>query len=104
MVGQREIQAMVTSICGPLVNKIKTCFQYPRKNVDLATNADFRNLMFVIGEQILPQWCQRNLQDGEAINKMHSLMYLLAAKTQQVFFSRVIHTIIDQNWDLKGFK
>jgi hypothetical protein len=31
-------------------------------------------------------------------------MYLLAAKTQQVFFSRVIHTIIDQNWDLKGFK
>ena len=25
-------------------------------------------------------------------------------KTQQVFNSRIIHTCIDQNWDLKGFK
>lgn len=31
-------------------------------------------------------------------------MYLFAYKTQQIFFSRVIHAIIDQNWDLKGFK
>jgi predicted component of type VI protein secretion system len=38
------------------------------------------------------------------VNKMHSLCHLLAYKTQQVFFARVIHTIIDQNWDLKGFK
>jgi hypothetical protein len=86
------------------MNKIKTCIQYPRKNVDLACNADFRNLIFLIGEQILPQWCMKNINDAEAINKMHSLFYLLAFKTQQVFFSRVIHTIIDQNWDLKGFK
>ena len=35
---------------------------------------------------------------------MHNLVYLLAYKTQQVFYSRVIHAIIDQNWDLKGFK
>ena len=35
---------------------------------------------------------------------MHNLCYLLAMKTQQVFNSRVIHTCIDQNWDLKGFK
>lgn len=35
---------------------------------------------------------------------MHNLMYLFAYKTQQIFFSRVIHAIIDQNWDLKGFK
>jgi hypothetical protein len=45
---------MVTSMCGPLVNKIKACVQYPRKNVDLATNADFRNLIFLVSEQILP--------------------------------------------------
>ena len=35
---------------------------------------------------------------------MHNLCYLLAMKTQQVFNSRIIHTCIDQNWDLKGFK
>ena len=35
---------------------------------------------------------------------MHNLVYLLALKTQQVFCSRIIHTCIDQNWDLKGFK
>lgn len=35
---------------------------------------------------------------------MHNLLYLFAYKAHQTFFSRVIHTIIDQNWDLKGFK
>lgn len=35
---------------------------------------------------------------------MQNLCYLWAMKTQQVFNSRIIHTCIDQNWDLKGFK
>ena len=35
---------------------------------------------------------------------MHDLMYLLSQKVHQVFFNAVIHTIIDQNWDIKGFK
>jgi len=95
---------MVLSMCGPLINKIKISFQYPRKNRDLAENKDIRNLIFLIGEQLLPQWCVKNLENGEEINKMHNLMYLFAYKTQQIFFSRVIHAIIDQNWDLKGFK
>ena len=34
---------------------------------------------------------------------MHSLMYLLAKKTYNLFFTSVIHTIIDQNYDFKGF-
>jgi hypothetical protein len=97
-------QAMVLSMCGPLMNKIKMAFQYPRKNIELANNKDIKNLVFLIGEQILPQWCCRNMGDEENINKMHNLMYLFAYKTQQIFFSRVIHAIIDQNWDLKGFK
>mmetsp|Transcript_39523 Transcript_39523/g.60340 ORF Transcript_39523/g.60340 Transcript_39523/m.60340 type:complete len:342 (+) Transcript_39523:75-1100(+) len=91
-------------MCGPLMNKIKVCFQYPKKNMELANNKDIKNLIYLIGEQLLPQWCQKFEQDAEAINKMHSLMYLFAYKTQQIFFSRVIHAIIDQNWDLKGFK
>ena len=86
------------------MNKIKMSFHYPRKNQDLANNKDIRNLIYLIGEQLLPQWCLKNIGDVEAINKMHNLLYLFAYKTQQIFFSRVIHAIIDQNWDLKGFK
>lgn len=76
-----EIEAMVLSMCGPLMNKIKMAFQYPRKNTDLANNKDIKNLIFLIGEQLLPQWCVRKLEDGEEINKMHNLMYLFAYKT-----------------------
>ena len=35
---------------------------------------------------------------------MHNLVYLFAQKTHQVFQARVIHQIIDQNWDLKGYR
>lgn len=100
----REVEHLVSSMCGPLMNKIKMSFHYPRKNQDLANNKDIRNLIYLIGEQLLPQWCLKNIGDVEAINKMHNLLYLFAYKTQQIFFSRVIHAIIDQNWDLKGFK
>ena len=99
-----EAEALIVSICGPLMNKVKMSFQYPRKSVDLASNRDIKNLIYLMGEQLLPQWCLKNIGDLEAINKMHNLMYLFAYKTQQIFFSRVIHAIIDQNWDLKGFK
>lgn len=64
------------------MNKVKMSLQYPRKNQDLAGNKDIKNLIFLIGEQLLPQWCQKNIEDAEAINKMHNLMYLFAYKTQ----------------------
>ena len=91
----KETEGMIVSMCGPLINKIKIAFQYPRKNMDLANNKDIKNLIYLIGEQILPQWCQKNISDVETINKMHNLVFLFAYKTQQVFFSRVIHAIID---------
>jgi hypothetical protein len=99
-----DTSAMIVSICGPLMNKIKMSFQYPRKNIDLANNKYIKNLIYLLGEQLLPQWCHRNAANFDEINLMHNLMYLFAYKTQQIFFSRVIHAIIDQNWDLKGFK
>jgi hypothetical protein len=58
----------------------------------------------LLGEQLLPTYCSANKDDYDKINGMHNLFFLLANKTQQVFTSHVIHTIIDQNWDLKGFK
>ena len=60
--------------------------------------------MCVLSEQLLPQFLSEKINDYEEINNMHNLCYLLAMKTQQVFNSRIIHTCIDQNWDLKGFK
>lgn len=42
--------AMVISMCGPLMNKIKMCFAYPRKNIDLANNKDIKNLVYLLGE------------------------------------------------------
>jgi hypothetical protein len=41
---------MIVSICGPLMNKVKMCFQYPRKNIDLANNQDIKNLVYLLGE------------------------------------------------------
>ena len=99
-----ERQALVLSMCGPVFNRIKMCFEYPQKNMDLAQHADARNFINLLGEQVLPQWCKKHMNDGEAINSMHNLMFLFAYKTHQVFQARVIHQIIDQNWDLKGFK
>ena len=99
-----ERQALVLSMCGPVFNRIKMCFEYPQKNCDLALHADAKNFINLLGEQVLPQWCKKNMNDGEAINVMHNLMFLFAYKTHQVFQARVIHQIIDQNWDLKGFK
>jgi hypothetical protein len=31
-----EKQAMVLSMLGPIMNKIKMCFEYPKKNIELA--------------------------------------------------------------------
>ena len=99
-----ERQALVLSMLGPMFNKIKMCFEFPKKSIELAENPNMKNFIFLLGEQLLPQWCRKNMKDAQAINDMHNLMYLFTYKIHQVFQARVIHQIIDQNWDLKGFK
>jgi hypothetical protein len=99
-----ERQALVLSLLAPMCNKIKMCVEAPRKSCELASNPNFRNFVFAFCEQLLPQWCRKNMKDAKAINDMHNLVYLFAYKTHQVFQARVIHQIIDQNWDLKGFR
>mmetsp|Transcript_97644 Transcript_97644/g.134332 ORF Transcript_97644/g.134332 Transcript_97644/m.134332 type:complete len:268 (-) Transcript_97644:1726-2529(-) len=93
---------LIMSMCGPLTNKIKTCLLYAMKNKNLAQK--LRTTVDLLCEQLLPQFCKNKENDTEALDQLHSLLYLLAHKTQQVFYSKVIHTCIDQNWDLKGFK
>jgi hypothetical protein len=55
-------------------------------------------------EQLLPHYLMKNINSIDAVNSMHNLVFLLAHKAQQVFTSHVIHTAIDQNWDMKGLK
>ena len=42
--------------------------------------------------------------DYVTIKKIHTMCFLLSMKVQRVFNSRVIHTIMDKNWDMKGMK
>ena len=96
------VTALVQSICGPLANKVKFAALYARKNKKLGESMG--PTIDLIFEQLLPNFCAANLSNHSALNNMHNLIYLLTHKAQQVFTSHVIHTAIDQNWDMKGLK
>ncbi len=96
------IKPLVISIVGPLMNKVKMSMQSAKKNQELAKKLS--GTVNVLAEQLLPHFLSQNLGNYDEINTIHNLCYLLAMKTQQVFNSRIIHSCIDQNWDLKGFK
>jgi len=93
---------LIISIVGPLMNKVKMSMFSAKKNRLLA--GKLQSTIDVLAEQLLPHYLAGSARSYEDVNTMHNLCYLLAMKTQQVFNSRVIHTCIDQNWDLKGFK
>lgn len=93
---------LIVSMCGMLMNKVKFCMRYANKNKKLAEALS--STIALIAEQLLPHFCAENMYNYEELNTMHNLCYLFAQKTQQVFNSRIIHTCIDQNWDLKGFR
>ena len=59
-IGPFERQALVKSMLGATFNRIKMCVAYPQKNMEIAENPDVRNLIYLLGEQLLPQWCHRN--------------------------------------------
>ena len=95
-------KSLIISMVGPLMNKVKMSILGARKNCCLAFKLS--STIDMLGEQLLPHYLTDGSRSYEEVNMMHNLLYLLAMKTQQVFNSRVIHTCIDQNWDLKGFK
>ena len=99
-----EKMALVASMIGPLLSKIKLVFRNPLKNAKLAQNDQFASIVDLLAEQLVPQYCAANMARSDKIYLMHSLIFLLASKTQSVFTSGVVRTCIDQNWDLKGFK
>ena len=93
---------LIVSIVGLLMNKVKLSMKSAKKNKLLAEKLD--TTIYLLSEQLLPHFIQQNMNNYDELNNMHNLCYLFAHKTQQVFNSRIIHTCIDQNWDLKGFK
>jgi len=84
------------------MNKVKLSMMSAKKNQKLSAN--LQGTINLLAEQLLPHYLAENLESYDKINSIQNLCYLLAMKTQQVFNSRIIHTCIDQNWDLKGFK
>lgn len=90
-----ERQALAISIFGGIANRIKLCVHFASKNRELAMHEDFKQFIDCLFEQLLPQWCRKQMKDGKAINDMHNLIFLLSLKTHQVFQARVIHQIID---------
>lgn len=67
------------------MNRIKLCFEYPKKNMELCTNSDMKNFITILGERMLPVWCSKNLSNTQNLNLMHNLLFLFAYKTAQVF-------------------
>ena len=93
---------LIISIVGPLMNKVKLSMLSAKKNTKLAEK--LKPTIELLAEQLLPHFLSENMNNYDEVNNMQNLCSLLAMKTQQVFNSRIIHTCIDQNWDLKGFK
>lgn len=102
MVDSNTTKPLIISIVGPLMNKVKLSVQSAKKNKELGKK--LLPTIELISEQLLPHYLAENSGSYEKVNTLQNLCYLLSMKTQQVFNSRIIHTCIDQNWDLKGFK
>ena len=99
---QPSTRPLIISVVGPLMNKVKMSMASARKNKTLA--GKLAGTINLVAEQLLPHYLAANCNDYDKVNEIQNHCYLLAMKTQQVFNSRIIHTCIDQNWDLKGFK
>ena len=98
----QDTKPLIISIIGPLMNKVKLSIQSAKKNRELGKK--LLPTVNLISEQLIPHYLSENSGNYADVNMLQNLCYLLGMKTQQVFNSRIIHTCIDQNWDLKGFK
>jgi hypothetical protein len=90
-----ERLALIASINGVLFSKIKLIMKNALKNTKLAQNDHIVAVIELLAEQVVPQYCVQNMAKGDKLSLMHSLVYLLASKTQSVFTSGVVRTCID---------
>ena len=71
-------QALVFSMCGLLMSKLKLVIAHAQKNRQLAQNEHLNSLVELIAEHLLPQYCVQNMNKPLKLNLMHNLCYLLA--------------------------
>jgi hypothetical protein len=90
-----EKMALIGSMIGPLLSKMKLVLRNPLKNSKLAKYDHLISLIELIAEQLVPQFCAANMARSDKLSLMHSLLYLLASKAQSVFTSGVVRTCID---------
>jgi hypothetical protein len=63
-------------MCGPIINKIKFCILYAKKNKNLGQK--LLPTINLIGEQLLPNYLDKRADNFDSVNGMHDLMFLLA--------------------------
>jgi hypothetical protein len=102
MQASQKTTLLIISMMAPLMNKIKLNLRHAKKNRKLALK--LTKTLDALAEQLLPQFLMEKKHDYITIKKIHTMCFLLASKVQRVFNSRVIHTIMDKNWDMKGMK
>lgn len=60
---QEDIESLVQSMCSTLLNKVKLLIQHPKKNMQMAQNLHLVNLVDLISEQLIPQFCMLNFDN-----------------------------------------
>ena len=83
------IEALIESVYGPLRSRIQHSLTHAKKNRKLAVK-----LRKVIEEELFGSLV---LEKGgfDEVRMLHSLFYLLAGRSEQVFTGSVIHAILD---------
>ena len=56
-------EALVLSMCCPLMNIIKTSINNPSKNMVMAKNENLVNVINILGEKLLPQYLYINMDN-----------------------------------------
>ena len=61
---EAQKQALILSMCGPLISKVKMLFANPNKNKILAQNPYILSIIDLISEYLLPQYCAHHYNNA----------------------------------------
>ena len=82
---KEEVKCLGQSIVCALMSRVKSQLLNPKKNRKLAADPDFRNLIFMMAEQLIPKYLAAHLGVAKDVDFLHSLCLLLAQKCTAVF-------------------
>lgn len=82
---KEEVGCLAQSTICVLMSRVKQQLLNPKKNKKLAADPDFRNLLFVMAEQLIPKYLESHMGVAKDVDFLHSLCFLLAQKCTAVF-------------------